>query len=654
MNFLNHGIKATILLTAGLFLLGCSNRDEESEQQTVDARFDKEILRVQQYSNQLPIDYKMIDWSERAVKFNDLVFDRDKTGDFLPLSWMDETYQSIGIPAYVGDGRMHQDGGQEAITNVAAVISATLNGIDKADEEEDYVAQLSTFYNDEEKVFLNNPNGSSASTSMWYVLYPTILFAHASDLYQNHEEIRSQLLTSIESWYDAYEVMYDNGNPDFNYTGFDFLEGEPYHNDVWTEPDSSVGIALLMYYGYQMTQDEKYLTAAINSMDYAEDYFGSPLYEALMYFGPYLAARLNAYHGTQYNITSFLNDNFNASSIPRGGWGSVSGQWGDYEVNGLFGSDTDGDGYVFSMNTFAAAGAIAPVVHYDSRYARDIGVWLLHLASNSRYYFADETNAENQSLTYTSQADSISDAIREAIPYEGIRRNSNGRTPWFGGDPTVYDWAETDFSLYSGAHIGIMGALFEETNEEGILRTDLLNTQFFNDESYPTYLMYNPYDDSKTVEYRIESDETVNLYNTLTNEYLHSNVSGTEFIDLSPDTAVVITEIPSNIDIQEEDMNYYADGRFVSQKLMSATVINHENNSEVSGEFKLDIELTANYDAEIDLISVKIDDEITEFDSEEQVKLNTNNHSSGNQRLFINVVTTDGREDDITLRLNFE
>ncbi|MFO8068793.1 MAG: hypothetical protein R6U02_02255, partial [Alkalibacterium sp.] len=477
MDFLIREIKGLMLLASGMLMVGCSAADE-ADSQTQDIRFDKEILRVQQYANQIPTDYKLIDWSERAVDFDELVFDGQDNGLFLPLSWKDETYGSFGLPAYVGDGRMHQDGAQEAVTNIAAIISATLNGIDKT-EGEDYVAQLSAFYSEEEGIILNNPAGSSATTSMWYLLYPTILFAHASDLYEDQDELRNQLLTSIESWYGAYEIMYDNGNPDFDYTGFDFKLNEPYRNDVWTEPDSAVGIGMLMYYGYQMTQDEKYLTAAINTMDYTEAYFGSPLYEALMYFGPYLGARLNAFHGTQYDLTSFLDDNFNASSIPRGGWGSVSGQWGDYEVNGLFGSDTDGDGYVFSMNTFAAAGAMAPVVQYDSRYAKDIGVWLLNLTSNARYYFATETDPDNQSLTHSEHSDAVSDSIQASIPYEGIRKSSQGRTPWFGGDPTVYDWAETDFSLYSGAHIGILGALVEETNVESILRLNLQATQFF-------------------------------------------------------------------------------------------------------------------------------------------------------------------------------
>lgn len=60
-----------------------------------------------------------------------------------------------------------------------------------------------------------------------------------------------------------------------------------------------------------------------------------PLYEVLLYFAPSLAARLNAQQGKAYDVDKLLADSLNGSSIPRGGWGSITGQWGDYTVNGL-------------------------------------------------------------------------------------------------------------------------------------------------------------------------------------------------------------------------------------------------------------------------------------------------------------------------------
>ncbi|MGL4374556.1 MAG: hypothetical protein ACRCS6_12255, partial [Turicibacter sp.] len=436
-----------VLLIVVIILIMATFYRKESVTVSGEGTFMKEFTRVGLYQSNIPSDYELINYKERAIGYDQLVFDETKSGQFLPLIWNDETYGSFGLPAYVGDGRMHQNGAQEAVTNIAAVVSATLMGIDKSNQNNmNYVDQLNAFFSESEQIILNNPAGSSETTSMWYLIYPGMLFTHASFLYPDEVKLRENAMKNIESWYAAYEIMYDNGNADFDYTGFNFNTMTPYRNDIWKEPDSAVGIGMLMYYGYEMTGDEKYMTAAINCMDYIEQYNGSPQYEALMYYAPFLASKLNAQFNTNYDITKTFNRVFDGSSIPRGGWGSTTGSWGDYSVAGLFGSTTDGGGYAFAMNTFTAAGAIVPMVQYDQRYASAVGKWMLNLVSNSRYYFADQTNLDNQSCTYVDVCGNVNDDVKTYIPYEGIRKESNGRTPWFGGDPTVYGWAETDFS----------------------------------------------------------------------------------------------------------------------------------------------------------------------------------------------------------------
>ncbi|WP_413377274.1 hypothetical protein [Alkalihalobacillus sp. 1P02AB] len=650
MNFLNR--KIGLLAMAIILVMAVACNKEETTMN--ESSFNKNLQRVELYNQNTPKDYKLINWKERAMLFDELVFNAEADGKYLPLIWEDTTYQSFGLPAYVGDGRLHNDGAQEAVTNIAAIVSASLLGTDKSGDK-NYVEQLSAFFSEQEQIVLNNPAGSSETTSMWYLLYPTILFAHVSDLYEDEDVLREQTLAAIESWYQAYVIMYDTGEPDFDYTGFNFLTMEPYRNGVWEEPDSAVGIGLLMYYGYEMTGDEKYLEAAINTMDYMETYFGSPLYEALMYFGPYLAAKLNAFHGTNYDIENFLNDNFNASSIPRGGWGSIVGHWGEYDINGLYGSASDGGGYAFSMNTFAAAGAIAPTVQYDPRFAKSIGKWMLHAASNSRYYFATETNPTNQSCTYfNNECNDIDPLIKKAIPYEGIRKDSQGRTPWFGGDPTVYDWAETDFSLYSGAHTGIFAALIEETNIEKILRLDLQATQFFNEHDFPTSLFFNPYEEKKEIEYEVQSEDAVDLYNSMKNSIVASNVTGATKVTIESDDALVLIELPAGSTIQNEDKNYYVDNKFISRDVATINIVNLNNNDSVSGKFTVELLIAANYEAEIDKVTVEIDGESFTFKADEKIELHTKDFSNGTKRLSVVAKTTDGSIDKKSLRLQFK
>ncbi|MGO4936240.1 hypothetical protein ACTQ54_01140 [Fundicoccus sp. Sow4_H7] len=637
-------ILSTILLIFQLTsknILAVSNQESE--------RLSKSIARIEQYESNFPDNYELINWTEKALGFDELVFNYDAEGDFLPLIWEDTTHSSFGIPAYVGDGRMHQDGNQEAVTNIAAVLSASLNGIDKSE----YVSQLTAFYSEEEQIILNNPTGSSESTSMWYLLYPTILYAHVSDLYPENTEIRDTLLNTIDSWYKAYEIMYNNGDPSFDYTGFNFNSMEPYKNDVWTEPDSAVGIGLIMYYGYQLTNDEKYIEAAINCMDFIESYFGSSLYEALMYFGPYLASQLNIYHGTDYDLLELFNDNFNASSIPRGGWGSVVGKWGDYPVNGLFGSDTDGGGYVFAMNTFAASGAILPTAQYDARYARSLGIWALNLISNSRFYFSENVTEENQSLSMISDKFEIKDEIKQFVPYEGIRKNGQGKTPWVGGDPLVYDWAQTDFSLYSGAHIGILSSMINETNVEGVLSLELTKTQFYKEKIFKSFLLYNPYDENVTVVYEKVSNEQVDLFDSVTNEIVAENINDTVELVIPKDSALVITEIPTQSEIIEREGHLYIDDIYLSSKLISLNDINYSNNEKVEGSISIVPEIATNYDYEIEAIDITIDDVTNSFINVDDIVIDTNDFEPGTKRVQIEVKTTDGRIDIITRRLRF-
>ena len=613
----------------------------------------KDILRVQLFDSVEPDSYELIDWREKALQFDRLVFDAKADGAFLPLIWEDKTHGTFGLPAYVGDPRYGRDGAQEAVTNIAAVLSGTLLGLNKAD----YVDQLAAFYSEEEKIILNNPSGSSATTSMWYLLYPTILFAHVYDLYEDHGGLRERLLAAIDSWYRAYEIMAasgEGGSPDFNYTGFDFRTMQPYRNGVWTEPDSAAGIGLLMYYGYRLTGDEKYLAASLRCMEYIGEFFGSPLYEVLMYFAPYLAAKLNALHGAGIDLEAVLNDTLTSTAIPRGGWGMIIGKWGDYPMNGLLGSTTDGGGYAFAMNTFAGAAAVAPTVRYDVRYARDIGVWMLHLASNARYFLAGETEEANQSCTYAEPCKGIDRRIREAVPYEGIRKSSQGKTPWFGGDPTVYGWAETDFSLYSGAHMGMFASMVEATNVDRILRIDLSATRFFDENDEPSALLYNPYPGAKKVEYRIASEGPVDLFDAVTNTVVARGVSGKASLDVPGGDARVIVEIPAGANVEQRGADFYANGKWISRGVVTLHVSGPEGEGAVSGPFTLKAEWTANYPAEPEAVTVQIDDRSFEFAPDEPIRLDAGKFAPGSKRVLVTLTMKDGTNDQSSIRLKFQ
>src|SRR5688500_11526115 len=81
-----------------------------------------------------PRPYKLKDWKATAIAYDRFVFDPTIKGDHLPLLWWDDTKRNgprraFGLPTYVGG--KNRNGNQEAINCIAAVLGATLVGIDK-------------------------------------------------------------------------------------------------------------------------------------------------------------------------------------------------------------------------------------------------------------------------------------------------------------------------------------------------------------------------------------------------------------------------------------------------------------------------------------------------------------------------------------------
>ena len=642
-------IFACLIAAVILVMAGCKAGQRGPD---MEKGYDKSLSRINEYDAINLKEYRYIDYRQLALNYDALVFDYNASGEYLPFVWEDKTYETFGLPAYAGDNRRFQDGEQEAVTCIAAVLSASLNGIDKSDDEGlNYVRMLNAFYSKEEKIILNNPSGSSAAASMWYLIYPAVLYAQTAALYPDEKQMAENAVSTINSWYEACQIMYGDGSePDFDYTGFDFSKMQPYKNNIWSEPDCAVGIAWLMDYAYSLMGEDKYLMAEKHCLDYIEQYFGGPLYEVLQYFGPLLNAKMNALYGTDYDMSQSFGRVFDGSSIPRGGWGSIRESWGDYDVSGLFGSVTDRDGYAFAMNSFAAAGAVIPAVKYDTRYAKAVGDWILRMTQNARYFFADETEQENQSTCYLDYNERIPEIIKNTIPYEGIIHNYNGKTPWFGGDPTINGWAETDFSLYSGAHIGILGSRISRTDQEGILKINLCEA--YGKDELPFYLLYNPYRENKKVAYETENMAAVDLYNTVKNEYLSKAITKEALIDIPAQEALVVVEIPAGIPLRKENRILYADNAFISAALCSVVIEDLEQNQSVSGKFNFKIKLYSNQEDSIEEAVLSIDGEERSF--QDSITINTKDYGSGNKTLQVKIKTKNGLTDKAGIRLYFE
>ena len=106
-------------------------------------------------------------------------------------------------------------------------------------------------------------------------------------------------------------------------------------------------------------------------------------------------------------------------------------------------------------------------------------------------------------------------------------------------------WALTNLMLYSSSHVGILGGIIEETEVEAILRLDLLKTDYYHHDAYPTYLYYNPHDTEKSVGFTLPAG-SFDLYDAIANASMNSGVTGSTSIPVPPKQAVMLVLYPSD------------------------------------------------------------------------------------------------------------
>jgi len=370
----------------------------------------------------LPKPYAMRDWQQVTRDYLEFVFDFDKRGQHLPLvRWQDASRTMIWMPAYVGN----RDG-PESINYLAAIVSGSLVGLDmRTYRGHNWLAMATNFFSPADGVFLDWPKGHSGG-SFWYDVLPNVLFFELNDLYPGDPE-RERLVQSVaERWCLASVALgggtNSSGLPNFDHTGFDLRRMRPFDNGERIEPEGAAGIAWLEYMAWQKSKDPRFLAAADWALRALErkPLEANPLYEVLLPYAAFTAARMNAELGRSYDVGRLVNWCFEARPKPqaRPNWGVITGSWNGLEVNGLVGSVTDGGGYAFAMNTFQYAGTLAPLARYDARYARPLGKWILNLANAARLFYPNAHDAEHQS----SYAWAHKYDPKSVLAYEGLRK----------------------------------------------------------------------------------------------------------------------------------------------------------------------------------------------------------------------------------------
>ncbi|UCG01509.1 MAG: hypothetical protein JSW11_18070 [Candidatus Heimdallarchaeota archaeon] len=530
-----------LIAISGLFirsvLINYNRQSGESEEPG-------QIKRVELMPN-LPEPFQMRDWRQVARDYDAFVFNFSKTGEYLPLISWDTNHQNFdrdtfSIPSHVG-----RSPADEAINCMAAVLSATLVGIDKSNQSGyNWVEMCENWYNidTEQFIYLNNRH-AVASSSFWYVLFPNLIFYQLAYYYPEVGDFQNEIRVVANRWYDACVALGGSANPwslpNFAHTALDFNTMQPVYRG-WREPDAAAAVAWLEYIAYLKENDPKYLLAADWCLKFLNKLTYNPLYEVLLPYGAYIAARMNAELGKTYNTHKLINWCFGPGDHQaRFGWGVITQKWGDYDCHGLHGSITDGGGYAFAMGTYENVGCLVPIVRYDDRYARAIGKYVLNAANAARLFFGNGLDADHQDGYDWIEVNDPD----YCIGYEALRKTWNDKSPFATGDAIKGGWGPTNLGLYGSSHVGIFGGIISPTNDEKILQLDCLITDYYHDEAYPTYLYYNPYDVTKMVEINVGL-EAMSLYDTITEEFLATNVSGLASFQLPADSAAVIVVVP--------------------------------------------------------------------------------------------------------------
>ena len=95
------------------------------------------IPRIEMLSNE-PGGYVLRDWKQVAVDYDDISFNPDRTGEYLPLSRLDKTgmnfpFDGVGICASVGFNRLPAMS-ESGYTVLGGIVGASLVGIDKSNQ----------------------------------------------------------------------------------------------------------------------------------------------------------------------------------------------------------------------------------------------------------------------------------------------------------------------------------------------------------------------------------------------------------------------------------------------------------------------------------------------------------------------------------------
>ncbi|MEP7323135.1 MAG: hypothetical protein ABI761_14515, partial [Saprospiraceae bacterium] len=534
----------------------------------------RNVPRIDQMPNH-PQPYLYRDWKQTAIDFDRYIFDFNQKGEYRPFIWLDGAKRNFpdttfGFYTALGDIRMgpnvNNGENHEALGALGSVLGATMVGIDKSRQDgRNYVRMLRNYFNKDNgwNVIMDFTNkgahiGGGYGNDFWYEIHNNVLFYCVASFYPNEKDFEAIQRKIADQFYASDSIMGDS----YSYSYFDFKNMKPGKNHIPTQEDVAGGYAYVLYSAWIRFGDPKYLRAAKNAMNVLYNQKENRFYEAMMPIAAYVGARMNVEAGTHFDIQRFLNWTFDGNAVGREGWGVIADKWGNYDVSGLAGSTIDHGGYGFLMNTFDLMLPLSAMVRYDARYARAVGKWALNASNAARFCYPYDMPDSLQAIPQYKAL------TKNVIAYEGIIKESGypglkGISPMAQGDGPQWEKGmpqTTMFSVYGSSHVGLFGGTIQKTDVSQILQIDCNKTDMYSKQkAYPTYLFFNPYAETKTIEINVGS-ERKDLYDLISHSFLQKNITGKTKIAMEGDMAKVLVYVSSGKKISFEEGILKVDG----------------------------------------------------------------------------------------------
>lgn len=341
----------------------------------------------------------------------------------------------------------------------------------------------SSFFSKKFGLYLNSPN--YGKIEYWYMFYVhSLAGAVFKLLYPGSREAWNKWLLAADTMLKLTKKI----NYNFNDQGYDFTIDSPFTvRDVYRQPDSIAGYAYNMLFTAVHSGNKTYLDEALYALKLYQEMTENPWYEIPNGAAGALAAAWLAAKGYDVDINRIVGFVFDHEQGPL-----HIGEWNGEEINGLMmGWRGENRKYAlssaYSMETLMPLQFFLPAVRYVPGLARSIAKYVMHVLANFQLFYGIGSK-----VIYETRPD-----LSNSVPYEKLEKERDGYSPCACGDFMGHR------SVYGGGYVLWLDAIVRKTEYNYVLALDISLTDWLSGRSYPTFMVYNPYNENLNVSFEI-------------------------------------------------------------------------------------------------------------------------------------------------------